>query len=333
MKRDHLAAALLLVALAILLGARGAWGAVGLLPAVLGCWLALKAPARVLTPVGLGRVQTGGRGAVVATSPVTKPRGRNATVAPPGALTPLWRPATPATTRGAPPWARSAAPGGAGGQSRAAAPDPERHPYPRPPGWNPYLPAGQWLAAAHRIMARGAPRGALELEAAALEAPMELVPVEPLEGKPGWVIVQPGPRTPPRMVIPPEFEQDRPAWEASGLADVAADWEAVSLAADPDHCPVCRCRLFTADGPHCGACGWQSPEHRAALEADPDEALERVAETAEITAVHTSAEYAADLAAQDADAEDFIASRERAGFEWAAALARELEAERAGWNR
>jgi adenine/guanine phosphoribosyltransferase-like PRPP-binding protein len=67
-----------------------------------------------------------------------------------------------------------------------------------------------------------------------------------------------------------------------------------------------------------------------ALEVRQDEEQERLADEAEIIAVHRTAEYAAELAEQDRDAADFIASREVAGFEWAAALARELEAERRG---
>jgi hypothetical protein len=29
----------------------------------------------------------------------------------------------------------------------------------------------------------------------------------------------------------------------------------------PPRCPVCDCRLFLTNGPHCNACGWQSAEH------------------------------------------------------------------------
>ena len=301
MKRDHLGAALVLLALAVLLGSRGAWGALGLVPAVLGCFL-LAAP----------RLRAAG--VMGATSPVAITPGRRATIAPPGALAPAWRPATHARTRGRPPWAASAAPGGAWDQYGAFARPPESHPYPP-----------TRIAKAARV---------LELEAAALEDDLVMAPTgEALDdGPPGWVIVQPTTRTPPRMyqwagAVLPAVEAPR---DPLGLLEGEA-LERSRLAADPDHCPVCASRLFTADGPHCGACGWQSPGHRAALEQD--EALERLAETAEITAVHQSAEYRADLEEQDSDAADFIAASERRAFEWAAALARELEAERAGWKR
>jgi hypothetical protein len=60
--------------------------------------------------------------------------------------------------------------------------------------------------------------------------------------------------------------------------------------------------------------------------------MERLAETAEITAIHASAEYAAELEAQDQDAREFIDASERDAFEWASELARELEADRKARN-
>lgn len=339
-RRDYAAGVLIAAAVVVLLTVRPWWDLAGFPLAALGCWLALT-PARVATPQARGRVMPNPRGRV-APSPVTRAPGGGAILA----AAPAWRPVVVARTQGAPPWPVSGQPAAAWDQNGAFFRPPEPNPY--PPNRHPSVSAGAWLAGLERLAKGSAdvcPPGVGALEAAALEGDLVMVATgEATEvGPEGWVILQPSPRTPPRMVppLPPaprlpclygdlkaaaqptarpfKYRAAAPAPARPGSKRALASALPAALGERP--CLVCACAL-EAGGQRCGVCGWVAPELR--------EEQERLADEAEISAVHRTAEYAAELDEQDRDAADFIASREVAGFEWAAALARELGAERRG---
>lgn len=318
---------LLLAALLAVLTLPGWWGLLGLWPAVSA--LALFILARQVRAPRPPRGRAYARPvAVVAPSPVTTAPGRGSMIL-----------AAERKDRDRQlEWELEA-----GALERA----PESHPYPNP-GPPLVSPAG-WLGALEGIMAgttRTAPTYPFDDEAEGGyvdwedDEPFTLIEPDPRTTRipEGWLIYQPGPRTPPRLYSapPPAVTIEAPR-DPLGI-DPPAEAEAYNPFATMTFCVPVEISTdpHKSNCPECGRWGrwgfdddWCHDEYDAALNC-PREGWypgkdERLADTDDISVITTNADYAAELDEQERAHKDYLAAMERDAYNWASQFARSLK--------
>jgi hypothetical protein len=110
--------------------------------------------------------------------------------------------------------------------------------------------AGAWLGAYAELAPEASPEPAQPRLGGTERRGFEVTDHAP-EPEQGWdalELADPEPAQSPPGGIPPH-----------GLAGMPDFPQVIALA--PPRCPVCACRLFVTDEPHCSACGWQSPKY------------------------------------------------------------------------